>query len=282
MSNSVLPMDFHLFHSLKPSFVSMQLIKLIGKFLSKLSEYIYTEFFIKTLYSRGNCHISALNVLYHTLRGIRRSQGNALTRPKRSPITISNLHSIAIYLNRSGFTAHDKSMFLASALTAFFDLLRISEYTCPLPTFDASWHISTSDVQFNKEFSMMNIRLKASKTDPFRIGVTIRIAALNQHPLCPVAAMREYLKFVSHNNSTPLFVKHNGHYLTRQAIVALLKIVFCSNMTINTHSFRIGGATAALAAGASDSLIRSLGRWTSACYLRYLRISDNELSLIHI
>ena len=173
-------------------------------------------------------------------------------------------------------------MYLASALTAFFDLLRISEYTCPLPTsFDASWHISTSDVQFNKEFSMMNIRLKASKTDPFRIGVTIRIAALNQHPLCPVAAMREYLKFVSHNNSTPLFVKHNGHYLTRQAIVALLKIVFCSNMTINTHSFRIGGATATLAAGASDSLIRSLGRWTSDCYLRYLRISDNEISHFH-
>ena len=81
--------------------------------------YIYGILHQNTLLG-GNCHISSLNVLYHTLRGIRRSQGNALTRPKRSPIIISNLHSIAIYLNRSGFTAHDKSMYLASALTAFF------------------------------------------------------------------------------------------------------------------------------------------------------------------
>ena len=59
---------------------------------------------------------------------------------------------------------------------------------------------------------MMYIRLKASKTDPFRIDVTIGIEALNQHSLCPIEAMREYLKFVSHNDLTPLFIKHNGHY----------------------------------------------------------------------
>ena len=52
-------------------------------------------------------------------------------------------------------------------------------------------------------------------------------------------------------------------------------------MDINTHSFRIALATSALAAGASDSLISSLGRWTSDCYLRCPRISDNEISHFH-
>ena len=47
---------------------------------------------------------------------------------------------------------------------------------------------------------------------------------------------------------------------------------------INTHSFRIGGASAAFSAGASDALIRVMGRWSSDCYNRYIRVADNIVS----
>ena len=39
------------------------------------------------------------------------------------------------------------------------------------------------------------------------------------------------------------------------------------------HSLRIGGATAALAAGISPSLIRVMGRWSSDIYHIYCRLS---------
>ena len=39
------------------------------------------------------------------------------------------------------------------------------------------------------------------------------------------------------------------------------------------HSLRIGGATAALAAGVAPSLIRLMGRWSSDVYEIYTRMS---------
>ena len=39
------------------------------------------------------------------------------------------------------------------------------------------------------------------------------------------------------------------------------------------HSLRIGGATAALAAGIPPETIRLLGRWSSDCYQLYVRMT---------
>ena len=44
---------------------------------------------------------------------------------------------------------------------------------------------------------------------------------------------------------------------------------------LNTHSFRIGGASAAAAGGLTDSEIRTLGRWSSDAFRVYVRYKDN-------
>jgi hypothetical protein len=38
-----------------------------------------------------------------------------------------------------------------------------------------------------------------------------------------------------------------------------------------THSYRIGGATALFAAGADETVIRTMGRWSSDIYQLYVR-----------
>ena len=43
----------------------------------------------------------------------------------------------------------------------------------------------------------------------------------------------------------------------------------------SSHSFRIGAATTAASAGIPDRTIRTLGRWSSDCYRRYIRLSLN-------
>ena len=225
----------------------------------------------------SNAHLPLMPVLQRIIRGIRRRQGNSLIRKPRKPITTEHLLTISSFLLRSGHNVHDKYMLLASCLTAFFGLLRVSEFSCPtLSFYDPAIHLSRSDVIFNPDFSMMSLSIKASKTDPFRHGVTVRIAATFDK-LCPVGAMRNYLALHDSRNG-PLFKFNDGKFLTRKTIHALLDKSLPSESGLNTHSFRIGGASAALTAGASDSMIRIMGRWSSDCYLRYLRISDSDIT----
>lgn len=49
-------------------------------------------------------------------------------------------------------------------------------------------------------------------------------------------------------------------------------------LNINTHSFRIGGAFAALSAGSADALTHIMGRGSIDCYNRYFRLLDNQVS----
>ena len=44
------------------------------------------------------------------------------------------------------------------------------------------------------------------------------------------------------------------------------------------HSFRIGAATAAHAAGLEDSTVRMLGRWESDAVLKYVRTPPQSLA----
>ena len=46
------------------------------------------------------------------------------------------------------------------------------------------------------------------------------------------------------------------------------------------HSFRIGAATTAAAAGVDDSMIQTLGRWKSSAYLVYIRVPQERLVAI--
>ena len=120
----------------------------------------------------------------------------------------------------------------------------------------------------------MTIRIKESKTDPFRIGQSITVGACNS-PLCPVLAMKRYLSTRKIDNG-PLFVHSSGKPLTKQLLTSetgsLLQKSGFNAAHYAGHGYRIGAATTAAAAKLPSWLIKTLGRWTSDCYERYIKI----------
>ena len=119
----------------------------------------------------------------------------------------------------------------------------------------------------------MTVHICASKTDPFRAGVYVRVGATGDN-VCPVASMVRY-RAAHPLQQGLLFIFSCTHFLTRQDMVTMLSRCLPGTPGINTHSFRIGGASAAASAGIPNSTIQILGRWSSDSYRRYLRMSDN-------
>ena len=85
---------------------------------------------------------------------------------------------------------------------AFFGFFRVAEFTCP-SAFDSTTHLTATDVSIDPT-STIHLRLKSSKTDPFRQGFMIHIGASGK-PICPVAVSRAYLDLRGHALG-PLFV----------------------------------------------------------------------------
>ena len=219
--------------------------------------------------ARSPLSFSGMDQLYYLLRGIKIQQGAKHTKPKRSPITPAHLAKLHGFIQSLDLPDHDRQLYWSASTLAFFGLLRVSEYTCArVSQFDPTRNLAYNDVSILD--CTLAIFIKASKNDPFRQGTTIYIGS-SFNILCPVAALTRYLRS-RNTRGGPLFAFKDGTFLTRQRFVKILKACF-TDVNLNTHSFRIGGASALSAAGVSDSQIQIMGRWSSNCFVKYLRLS---------
>ena len=219
--------------------------------------------------------ISDMPRLQYVLRGIRRSQGNLFTRPLRVPVTWPLMQIICRHIARTE-PPFDRDMLLAAALLAFFGLMRVSEYASSTAHQVDPEALRVQDVIIARNHNMVRVVIKKSKTDPFRMGATLRICSI-PHPLCPVRAIIRFLRRRG-THPGPLFIYQNGTYLTRQRMRDLLarSLPFLDN--VNTHSFRRGGASALADAGVPGHVIQILGRWKSRAYTQYVQFSEHFLS----
>ena len=218
-------------------------------------------------------------LLKKVLRGILRYQGQA--RILRQPVTPGVLLAIRPTL-RSWLGERDFSMIWAAFTLAFFGFLRCREFTYQgVSKFRPLFDLSVDCVSFHPSLAcpqQMSILLKSSKTDVFREGHKLVIAC-SPSPICAVTAMRHYFSVARPKG--PLFSFHSGRLLTRSAVVHLLRDtarhVGLPFESLKGHSFRIGAASTAAAAGLPDWLIKVLGRWSSDCYQLYIRTPQQVL-----
>ena len=182
---------------------------------------------------------------------------------------------------REGLTA-DTTMLWAAACLCFFGFLRSGEAVSPTEsTFDPLVHLTVADVGIDSRVApkRMEVRIKASKTDPFRKGVTLYLGR-TYTDLCPVAAMLGYLGSRGCCPG-PLFIFGDGKFLTRSSFTAAVRRALEAGglpaSSYAGHSFRIGAATTAAMAGLPESLIKTLGRWESSAYTVYIRTPPERL-----
>ena len=234
---------------------------------------------------KGDPRIVEMPRLEYILKGIRRDGATSGSAPRkeRQPITPQLLSRIfGVWRDRSDL--RDTKMLWAAACLAFFAFLRVGEFTSPsVNKFDSEADLALADVSIDSSHSpsMVFVHLKQSKTDQLKRGVTIVLGRTNKVPLCPVSALLNYL--VARGKAPgPLFIWSSGRYLTRAHFVAevqkALELSGVDSSDFNGHSFRIGAATTAAANGFEDSLIRTLGRWESDAYRRYIKIPRQELA----
>ena len=171
----------------------------------------------------------------------------------------------------------------AERTLGYFCFLRAAKFTVPsLASFLPLIHLTVLDIAVDAPSSpsCMRVKIKASKTDPFRKGSDIHIG-LGRHPLCAVQAMMAYLSQRG-SSSGPLFCLQDGRPLSLGLLTQWLRrILTAAGITGNfsSLSFHIGAATVAAHNGIPVHLIQALGRWTSNAYQLYVRTPEALASL---
>ena len=129
--------------------------------------------------------------LERIIAGIRRKHGEAGTQERR-PITKDLLLQMLPHLNKN---YREGATLYAAFCLAFAAFLRIGEFTYTANDRQSAdfgqWFLTRRSVELFDDH--MDLTLPASKTDPFRRGITLHIAASGDSA-CPVKALRRLFR----------------------------------------------------------------------------------------
>ncbi|XP_078340123.1 integrase/recombinase xerD homolog isoform X3 [Crassostrea virginica] len=192
----------------------------------------------------------------------------------RLPITHSILNQIIDSVPQVTADEYDHKLYIAIFLFAFSAFARIGELICtPSQTAEV---IQLSDVSFTNQDGLV-----AKATVCFRkfkhnsAGPPKYITF--SHGNCKISALDAILTYlrVRSNKPGPFFLSKSGLPVMRVCFDKILnKCLNSCGLDSNRykgHSFRIGAATYAAEKGLSDAQIRSMGRWSSNAFQKYIR-----------
>ena len=143
--------------------------------------------------------------------------------------------------------------------------------------------LTRSSVSFEEDDNLILI-LPASKTDYFRKGVRIPLAAAtNGSSTCPAIALRTLFNRFPASPKTPLFAKTFDPFSRDHLIKTIRNALLDAGLSptgFSDHSLRRGATVSAVAAGIPRNEIKALGRWKSDVVDLYFKSEPSKI-LIH-
>lgn len=210
-------------------------------------------------------------LVHRVIRGAYKLFGTApVSQPL--PITLPVLQAILkqMRLHPENFGGPASALALRAAFAlAFACFLRMSEFT--YVTFDRDTDLRRASVDLSSDPPTLSI--PASKTDPFRKGVTVAIPEGSTTDDCPRRLLRLWLYDSSGRPDDALFYLP-GHSFSRTIVCGHLASALVDAgydpSSFSGHSFRRGAATWAASIGIPDEQIQRLGRWAGSSFNRYI------------
>ncbi|KNE95590.1 hypothetical protein PSTG_11080 [Puccinia striiformis f. sp. tritici PST-78] len=190
------------------------------------------------------------------LKGSGRQDALIPARPGKSPVLISDLAELFRTLSGRGPEAEAVKDL---AVVAFWGMARMAKltYTSSSGQINLKKGTTTQDVLNFQNMTTINVH-EAKTAKPGEVQV-IKLRSINS-PLCPVEQLSDVNK-QQHQTQTPcLDMKAQREGSTYR----------------NDMPTKVGGATLQHAVGININEIKSLGRWTTDCYKRYVKPLSRE------
>lgn len=193
----------------------------------------------------------------------------------RLPITLPILRSLLEASPHITGSQYQICQFKAMCSLAFFAFLRIGEITTtkltgclPLQMHQLVKIHDSSNQVVGVKLTFLDFKHNYNQR-PFTLVLH------RQRTSCPIQLLLDYLALRG-NQQGAIFLTQARTPVTREAFTSKLAtaISFCGldPSRYKGHSFRIGAASYAAEQGMSDSQIRTLGRWKSNAFHKYIRV----------
>ena len=210
------------------------------------------------------------------IKGMRRIYGNSGRRVRRGvPLQLLR-QAMDLMLDPAN---RDHVTIRAALSLGFQGLLCGAEFAVDGTQWKESLHLSRADIiTLTKE--RLVVMMRPCKNMNHLTGKTVLLViGAGGKFVDAVADMRRLFEIDPVDSSaakqTPLFRLLLGRPITvdmlRNWVKWLMQSIGLRPEHFGAHSLRIGGATALFAAGADPNIIRTMGRWSSDCYLLYVR-----------
>jgi integrase len=199
-------------------------------------------------------------IVSKALEGFRRTHG--LEPDTRAPLTLQILKKLITALPSVCYSYYEAELFAAIFATTYFGLLRVSEV------------INLGVKNCKLESHTLKLVLEKSKTDQYGHSTTLALEKQVDDLICPLHLVRQYLQLRPSEPVHALFIHTNGKPVTRYQFNFILQkaLTFLGiEGHYRPHSFRIGRATELARHGATDAHIKTMGRWRSGVFSRYIR-----------
>ena len=235
---------------------------------------------MRSAYVEGNLDTSVFDdlVIKRIIRDTKRVYDKGAKK-----LRLSLIASILYKVINEASDDFDNINIKAALCVAFAGFLRSGEFTWDT----SSIALLRRHAIFNRDGSV-TVTLPSSKTDPFKHGVAIELAASPASPLCPVSALRRLYSRFPRDPSHPLFSRVIGSF-NRQYLIDRVKELLLragiSTTGFSCHSLRKGAAVSAAVNGISRKEIKVLGRWKNDAadvYINELSASEHTQKLLQL